>query len=129
MSTIDLFKKHYHEVVKGSKVESITVDALKDDDGNPLVIYFYPLSTLSLEKREPINKISQSSSNADIAARLLVERALRYDENGKLVKMFRAADVQHLKDEASADLVTDIVVRMTEIDNKHERDILGKHDG
>ena len=81
MSVLDIAKSHFENL----GVQSIEVPEWKDENGNPSIIYWNPIT---LSEKNKLFKKSDNMLDAGILADILVMKALDKDGN----KLFKAED-------------------------------------
>ena len=104
MSVIDRAKSHFESL----GTQSMEVPEWKDDDGNPTVIYWNPI-TLAEKKR--LFQKSDNLNDVGILADIIVMKAI--DKDGK--KLFTLEDKIALMHKTDSDVLSRIATAMVQV--------------
>ena len=109
MSVIDIAKSHFENL----GVQSIEVPEWKDENGNPSIIYWNPIT---LSEKNKLFKKSDNMLDAGILADILVMKALDKDGN----KLFKAEDKLVLMHKVDSDILSRVATSMVQAINPEE---------
>ena len=109
MKIIDRAKGHFESL----GVQSIEVPEWKDEDGNPSVIYWNPIT---LSEKNKLFKKSDNMSDVSILADILIMKAL--DKNGN--KVFTLEDKIPLMHKVDSDVLSKVASAMVQAINPEE---------
>jgi hypothetical protein len=109
MKIIDRAKTHFENL----GVQSIEVPEWKDEDGNPSVIYWNPIT---LSEKNKLFKKSDNMSDVSILADILIMKALDKDGN----KVFTLEDKIPLMHKVDSDVLSKVASAMVQAINPEE---------
>ena len=109
MSVLDIAKSHFENL----GVQSIEVPEWKDENGNPSIIYWNPIT---LSEKNKLFKKSDNMLDAGILADILVMKALDKDGN----KLFKAEDKLALMHKVDSDILSRVATSMVQAINPEE---------
>lgn len=109
MSVLDIAKSHFENL----GIQSIEVSEWKDENGNPSVIYWNPIT---LSEKNKLFKKSDNMLDAGILADILVMKALDKDGN----KLFKAEDKLVLMHKVDSDILSRVATSMVQAINPEE---------
>jgi hypothetical protein len=109
MSVLDIAKSHFENL----GVQSIEVPEWKDENGNPSIIYWNPIT---LSEKNKLFKKSDNMLDAGILADILVMKALDKDGN----KLFKAEDKLVLMHKVDSDILSRVATSMVQAINPEE---------
>ena len=109
MSVLDIAKSHFENL----GVQSIEVPEWKDENGNPSIIYWNPIT---LSEKNKLFKKSDNMLDAGILADILVMKALDKDGN----KLFKAEDKLILMHKVDSDILSRVATSMVQAINPEE---------
>ena len=109
MSVLDIAKSHFENL----GIQSIEVPEWKDENGNPSVIYWNPIT---LSEKNKLFKKSDNMLDAGILADILVMKALDKDGN----KLFKAEDKLVLMHKVDSDILSRVATSMVQAINPEE---------
>jgi len=109
MSVLDIAKSHFENL----GIQSIEVPEWKDENGNPSVIYWNPIT---LSEKNKLFKKSDNMLDAGILADILVMKALDKDGN----KLFKAEDKLALMHKVDSDILSRVATSMVQAINPEE---------
>jgi len=119
MKLISAITSHNESVQ--SNLKSISVPEWKDDDGNPMFIYYKP--SINLKAHERIEGLKNEGKTAEALATALIIRAL--DEEGE--KLLKNSDKSTLTMSANTEVLLRVISEMSKGDEELEADEVKKN--
>jgi|GEM_PF-1617517 len=111
-SILDRAMKQYREKVEAAGILSLEVKQWPDENGNPTLIYFRPLSTLPVKDYSKVVYYA-TQETVEAGVDILIVRALNADKT----PMFRAVERGELLRKVDPEVILDIIGRMGEQDS------------
>lgn len=109
---LDRAMKQYREKVEAAGILSLDVSEWPDENGQPTVIYFRPLSTLPVKDYSKVVYYA-TQETVESAVDILTVRALNADKS----PMFKAVERSELLRKVDSEVILKIIGRMGELDS------------